>query len=101
MAIKPEDLFENVVEDMGVPGVAAGIGALALIPLLIPAVAKVGKPIAKAAIKSGIVFYEKSKGIIEETGELFEDLVAESKAELAEQQTKAEIEVVSTHPEAS
>jgi len=101
MAIKVEELFGNLVEEMGVPGVVAGIGAVVLAPLLIPAVAKVGKPVAKAAIKSGIVLYEKSKGIFEETGELFEDLVAESKAELAEQHTKAEVEVVQTHPEAS
>jgi hypothetical protein len=86
MAFKPGDLIETVAEDFGVPGVIAGIGALVLAPILIPGVAKVGKPIAKAAIKGGIVFYEKSKGIFEETGEVFEDLIAEAKAELAEGQ---------------
>ncbi|BAU65907.1 MAG: hypothetical protein Kow0049_05600 [Stanieria sp.] len=76
MALKLEDLFE----DLGVPGIAA----IVLAPLLIPAVAKAGKPLAKAVIKGGIVAYEKSRGVIAETGEALEDLVAEVKAELAE-----------------
>ena len=99
MAFKFEDLFEGVAENMGVPGVAAGIGAVVLAPFLIPAVGKVGKPVAKAAIKGGIAIYEKGKGLFEETGELFEDLVAESKAELAEQQAQ-KLSAVETHPEA-
>ncbi|MGQ4648234.1 DUF5132 domain-containing protein [Lyngbya aestuarii] len=96
-----EDLFEGVTENMGVPGIAAGLGAVVLAPLLIPAVAKVGKPFAKAAIKGGIVLFEKGKGLVEETGELFEDLVAESKAELAEKRVQAELEGLQPHAEAN
>lgn len=84
MAFKIEDIFEEA----GVPGVAAGIGALVLAPLLIPAVAKIGKPVAKAAIKTGIVLYEKTKGAIAEAGEVFEDMVAEAQAELADEESK-------------
>ncbi|MGQ4648237.1 DUF5132 domain-containing protein [Lyngbya aestuarii] len=94
MAFKVEDIFGDLVKDMGVPGVAAGVGAVVLAPLLIPAFAKVGKPVAKAAIKGSMFLYEKGKGVIEESGEIFEDLVAESKAELAEQQTQTAIETV-------
>jgi len=88
MAFKITDL----VEDLGVPGVVAGIGAVVAAPLLIPVVAKVGKPVAKAVVKGGIVFYEKGKGMMSETGEVFEDIVAEAKAELAEQKSHAELE---------
>ncbi|MEQ9548249.1 MAG: DUF5132 domain-containing protein [Coleofasciculus sp. G3-WIS-01] len=88
MAFKITDLFE----DLGVPGVVAGIGAVVAAPLLIPAVAKVGKPVAKAMVKGGIVIYEKGKGMMSETGEVFEDIVAEAKAELAEQKSQAELE---------
>ena len=84
MAFKIEDIFE----DAGISGVAAGIGALVLAPILIPAVAKIGKPMAKAAIKTGIVFYEKTKGAIAEAGEVFEDMVAEAQAELADEESK-------------
>lgn len=72
--------LEDLVEDLGVPGIAA----IVLLPVLIPVAAGVGKPIAKATIKGGIVLYEKGKGVIAEVGESFEDMVAEAKAELAE-----------------
>lgn len=91
MAFKFENLFEELPE-VGVPGIAAGIGAVILAPLLIPAVAKVGKPIAKAAIKGGIIAYEKAKGAMAEAGEVFEDLVAEAKVEMAEEQTRKGLE---------
>jgi predicted DNA-binding antitoxin AbrB/MazE fold protein len=63
-------------------------------------VAGVGKPLAKAAIKGGIVLYEKSKGVIAEVGETLEDIVAEAKAELAETQSK-EIAEIETQAEVS
>ncbi len=101
MALKVEDLFEDLAENLGVPGIAAGIGAVVLAPLLIPAVAKVGKPIAKSAIKGGIVAYEKAKGIVAEAGEVLEDLVAEAKVELAEEQVQKELGSGESHAEAS
>jgi hypothetical protein len=72
--------LDSLVEELGVPGIAA----IVLLPVLVPVAAGVGRPIAKALIKGGIVFYEKSKGVIAEVGETLEDLVAEAKAELAE-----------------
>ena len=81
--------IEDVVEDLGVPGIAA----IVLLPVLVPVAAgKLGKPLAKATIKGGIVLYEKGKGVIAEVGETLEDIVAEAKAELAETQIeKAEV----------
>ena len=77
--------IEDVVEDLGVPGIAA----IVLLPVLVPVAAgKIGKPLAKATIKGGIVLYEKGKGVIAEVGETLEDIVAEAKAELAESQTE-------------
>jgi hypothetical protein len=97
MAFKASDVVENLVEEMGVPGIAAGVGAVLLAPLLIPAVAKVGKPLAKAAIKSGITLYEKSKGVFAEAGEVFEDLVAEAKVELAEEQAQTGVKTTDSY----
>lgn len=79
---------ENLVEDLGVPGIAA----IVLLPVIVPVVAGVGKPIAKTAIKGGILLYEKGKGVIAEVGETFEDIMAEAKAELADQQAETQIE---------
>jgi hypothetical protein len=91
MALKIGNLFE----DFGPVGIAAGIGAVVLLPV----VAGFGKPVAKAAIKGGIALYEKSKGVFAEAGEVFEDLVAEARAEIAEEQTKAQLEAAGTPPE--
>jgi hypothetical protein len=82
MALEVEDLFE----DVGTPGIIAGIGAVVLAPVMIPAIAKIAKPIAKTALKSGIMLYEKSKAAVAEAGEVFEDLVAEAQAELADEE---------------
>lgn len=77
--------IEDLAEDLGVPGIAA----IVLLPVLIPVAAgKVGKPLAKATIKGGIVLYEKGKGIVAEVGESLEDIVAEAKAELAESEAE-------------
>lgn len=67
-------------------GVAIGIGALILVPAVLPIVGSVVKPLAKAAIKGGIMLFEKSREILAETQEILEDLAAEAKAELAEEQ---------------
>lgn len=87
MAFKIGDFFE----DLGAPGIAAGIGTVALAPFFIPAASKVGKPVAKAAVKGGLVFYERSKSFFAEASESFEDMVAESKAELAEEQRSQQV----------
>ena len=81
--------LEEVLGGGNLPGVAAGIGALLLAPVVIPVVAGIGKPAAKAMIKEGLRLYEKSKESFAEMGEMLEDLVAEAKSELAtEEQTQ-------------
>ena len=85
------NIFEDpgaILEEAGAPGIFLGLGALLLAPVLIPVVAGVGKPVAKAAIKGSIALYEKSKGAFAELGEAVEDLVAEAKAEIAESKEK-------------
>jgi Protein of unknown function (DUF5132) len=99
MAFKFENLFEELPENIGVPGIFAGLGAVVLAPIVIPTLVKVGKPIAKAAIKGGIVAYEAAKGVVAEAGEVFEDLVAEAKVELAEDRSQREIESGEANPE--
>jgi len=86
----------DFVEDAGAPGIIAGIGAVLLAPVLIPVVAGIGKPIAKTIIKGGIVAYEKSKGAFAELGETWEDIVAEAKAELAEDRETPLFEAAAT-----
>lgn len=87
MALKnlvPNIDIKEIAEDIGVPGITA----IVLIPVFLPVAKKAVKPIAKATIKGGVVLYEKGKGIIANVGESFEDLVAESLAELAEEKSE-------------
>jgi hypothetical protein len=43
----------------------------------------------KAAIKGGIVLYEKGRETVAEVGEVLEDIVAEAKAEVAAEHEQA------------
>ena len=83
MSLKIIEL-EDWVENLGLPGLGLGIGAVILAPILGSALAKVGKPLAKTVVKTGIVTYQKTKGLLVEVAEGIEDIVAESRAELAE-----------------
>ena len=62
-------------------GLAIGIGSAILAPIVIPALAGAAKPLAKAAIKGGLVLYDKSKETFAEVYEMVDDLIAEAKAE--------------------
>jgi hypothetical protein len=75
-------LFDDVLKGNVVTGLAIGIGAAVLAPVVIPVAAQIVKPLAKAAIKGGIVLYEKGKETVAEMGEVVEDLIAEAKAEM-------------------
>jgi hypothetical protein len=81
-------LLDNGLKGNILTGLAIGLGATILAPAIIPVVANIAKPLAKAALKGGIILYEKGKEAFAETKEVVEDLVAEAKAELSE--TKVE-----------
>jgi hypothetical protein len=60
-------------------GAAIGVGVATAAAFLLPAV----RPVARAVLKTGIVCFERSRELIAEAGEAFEDIVAEVKADLA------------------
>ncbi len=66
-----------------ITGLAIGIGSAIVAPLVVPALSKAAKPLAKAAIKGGLVLFETSKEKLAEAHELVDDLLAEARAELA------------------
>ena len=72
-------LVEDLFKGSAVTGVAIGVGALLLAPTVLPAVGRVLRPAAKAAIKGGMVFYRETMA---EIGEGAGDLFAEARAEL-------------------
>jgi hypothetical protein len=75
-------LFENGLKGNIITGLAIGVGTAILAPVVIPMIASIAKPLAKAAIKGGIMLYEKNREFIAEATEVVEDLVAEARAEL-------------------
>lgn len=92
-------LFDNGLKGNILGGLAIGLGAAVLAPVVIPVVASIAKPLAKAAIKGGIMLYEKGREVVAESGEVWEDLVAEVRAEMAEAH-KEEAHAVSPEGEA-
>jgi len=92
-------LLDNGLKGNVLTGLAIGIGAAVLGPAVLPVLASVAKPVAKAAIKGGLVLFEKGKETFAEMGEVVEDLVAEAKAELSEAQESASAAAPEAAPE--
>jgi hypothetical protein len=76
---------------------AVGAGAVLLAPIILPFVAGILRPLAKAAIKGGLIAYEKAKVMSSEAVESLEDLAAEAKAEVSSQ-LDAEAEAEAAKP---
>ena len=74
-------LLDNAVKGTVLTGLVIGIGAAVLAPAVLPVLAGVAKPLAKAAMKSGLILYNKGKEVVAEVGEVTEDLWAEAKTE--------------------
>jgi hypothetical protein len=65
---------------------AIGAGAVLLAPVVIPVMASVMKPLAKAVIKGGLLAYENARIAVAETKETIEDIAAEAQSEMAASQ---------------
>ncbi len=65
-------------------GAALGVGVALLVPVALIALAPVVKPLARSALKTGMLAYEKGRESLEELGETFEDVMAEVEEELTE-----------------
>jgi ribosomal protein L18E len=63
-------------------GAALAVGAVLLLPGVATAAARAGRPLGKAALKTGATAYEEFKRAGAEVIEHLEDLVAEVKAEM-------------------
>lgn len=87
-------LFDNGLK-LGA-GLAIGIGALIVAPAVIPALGAMLKPVARAAIKSGLICIEKTRELIAEAQETIEDIAAEVQAQMASERQGANPVVEST-----
>lgn len=76
-------ILEDVMKGGNVvTGLAIGVGAAVLGPMLMPVIRGVARPVAKAAIRGGMMVYEKGREAAAEVNETVQDLVAETRAEM-------------------
>lgn len=71
-----------LIEAELIPGILIGVGAM-LAPRIFPKLGTALRPIVKTAIRAGYALAEKTREVAAETGEQFQDIVAEVKAEQA------------------
>ena len=71
-------------------GVAIGLGAALLVPVVISALLPIVKPMARSALKMGIQAYEKTRETVDEISETVDDLVAEVEEEMIDAQQPQE-----------
>src|SRR5262249_31202355 len=78
-------LFDDIVagfESAWVPTVLVGVGVALVAPVVVPALAAGGRPLAQAVIKGGVMVCDKWAEVLAEGGEQLSDLVAEVRSEL-------------------
>ncbi len=71
-------------------GLAVGAAAVLLAPVVLPVIGGVFKSLTKAGIKGGLIMYERGKLAVAEARETFDDLAAEARAEMDEEQHQVE-----------
>ena len=74
--------FQDIFKSDTTRGAAIGVGVVVALAA-IPAIVHAGRPLARVALKSGLLLLEKSREAIAEAGENIEDLVAEVRAEMS------------------
>jgi Protein of unknown function (DUF5132) len=75
-------LFNGVLNGWG-PTLLIGVGVAVAAPILLPAVAAGGRPLARTLIRGGLAVAETVQGVVAEVGEQLSDLVAEVQEERA------------------
>jgi hypothetical protein len=64
-----------------VVGLTAGLAATVIAPVLMPALKRGSRPVAKNLIRGGILLYQKGREAVATSGEMMEDMLAEIQSE--------------------
>jgi hypothetical protein len=78
-------LLEGITESLGgslMSNLLIGAAAIALAPIVVPAVLAGMRPVAKTLVKGGVMVYDKTREMVAEVGEQMGDIVAEARSEL-------------------
>lgn len=74
------------MNDKLLAGMAVGaVGALILAPAVVPPLARLGRPAAKAALKTAVLAWYRGQEFLAEMQEVAEDAYAEAMAELMDE----------------
>jgi hypothetical protein len=82
-------VIDNLLKGDTGKGIAIGIGVAVLAPVAIAVLSGAARPATRAALKSGILLYEKGREKVAEFGEIIEDLTAEARAEMEQSHVAA------------
>ena len=72
-----------------VAGFVTGLGAGVTFREIVPTLGSVARPLVKSTIKSGYFAFEKSRETMAHMGESIQDILAEAKSEVYQQQNTA------------
>ena len=75
-------IFEDMTK--GPVPLLLGLGVAMAAPNVIPTLASGLRPLAKALVKGGLTLYDAAKEGVAEAGEQLNDLIAETRAEMAQ-----------------
>lgn len=79
----------SIFKNNFIVGVTAALAATILAPVIVPAIKRSGRPIAKSLVKGGILLYEKGREAVASAGETMEDVIAEVRVEKGEGETQS------------
>jgi hypothetical protein len=92
LIFKQRKFFMSIFKNNIVTGITAALVTIVIAPVLVPAIKKASRPLAKSLVKGGIFVYEKGREAVANAGEMMEDVVAEVRAETMERQSAATAE---------
>jgi hypothetical protein len=81
--------LNDLLKNPTVRNAAIGFGVAILVPIVAKALAPFVRPVARSAVKIGVVTFEKGRETFAEFGEILDDMVAEVREEMrAEHETE-------------
>lgn len=86
--------LNDLLKNPTVRNTAIGIGVAVLVPIVAKALSPLVRPVARSAVKIGVVAYEKGRETFAELGEIVDDMIAEVREEM-----RTEQETVDAGPE--
>lgn len=74
--------LHDLLKNPTVRNAAIGFGVAILVPIVAKALAPFVRPVARSAVKIGVVTFEKGRETFAEFGEILDDMVAEVREEI-------------------